>query len=110
MSRYQINARTDLAIRYNDISPLENHHCAVAFQILADPESNILSTLDSDDYKTVRMVSRCSHSSAVECTVCGALFITIASSYHTCCHSLSIVSVISVTYIFEVTGLCAVVG
>ncbi len=31
---YQINARTELAIRYNDISPLENHHCAVTFQIL----------------------------------------------------------------------------
>lgn len=31
---YQINARTELAIRYNDKSPLENHHCAVAFQIL----------------------------------------------------------------------------
>ncbi|XP_077584315.1 high affinity cGMP-specific 3',5'-cyclic phosphodiesterase 9A isoform X2 [Stigmatopora nigra] len=31
---YQINARTELALRYNDISPLENHHCAVAFDIL----------------------------------------------------------------------------
>uniref|UniRef100_A0A3P9NBN6 Phosphodiesterase n=1 Tax=Poecilia reticulata TaxID=8081 RepID=A0A3P9NBN6_POERE len=31
---YQINAQTELALRYNDISPLENHHCAVAFQIL----------------------------------------------------------------------------
>ena len=31
---YQINARTELAIRYNDKSPLENHHCAVAFEIL----------------------------------------------------------------------------
>lgn len=30
----QINARTELALRYNDISPLENHHCAVAFEIL----------------------------------------------------------------------------
>uniref|UniRef100_A0A3P8SER8 PDEase domain-containing protein n=1 Tax=Amphiprion percula TaxID=161767 RepID=A0A3P8SER8_AMPPE len=30
-----INAQTDLALRYNDISPLENHHCAVAFGILA---------------------------------------------------------------------------
>lgn len=30
----QINAQTDLALRYNDISPLENHHCAVAFSIL----------------------------------------------------------------------------
>ena len=24
---YQINARTDLAILYSDVSPLENHHC-----------------------------------------------------------------------------------
>ena len=32
---YQINARTELAIRYNDISPLENHHAAVAFDILS---------------------------------------------------------------------------
>lgn len=34
MSIFQINARTELALRYNDISPLENHHCAVAFEIL----------------------------------------------------------------------------
>ena len=33
-SSYQINARTELAVRYNDISPLENHHCAIAFEIL----------------------------------------------------------------------------
>lgn len=31
----QINAQTDLALRYNDMSPLENHHCAVAFGILS---------------------------------------------------------------------------
>ena len=34
ISSYQINARTELAVRYNDISPLENHHCAIAFEIL----------------------------------------------------------------------------
>ena len=33
-SHCQINARTELALRYNDISPLENHHSAVAFEIL----------------------------------------------------------------------------
>lgn len=33
--RYQINAKTELAIRYNDISPLENHRAAVAFEILS---------------------------------------------------------------------------
>ena len=35
---FQINARTELALRYNDISPLENHHCAVAFEILEKVE------------------------------------------------------------------------
>ncbi|KAM5275575.1 high affinity cGMP-specific 3',5'-cyclic phosphodiesterase 9A isoform 6-T6 [Hipposideros larvatus] len=49
-----INARTELAIRYNDISPLENHHCAVAFQILAQPECNILSNVQPDSFKQIR--------------------------------------------------------
>lgn len=55
-SRYQINARTELAIRYNDISPLENHHCAVAFQILAQPECNILCNVQPDGFKQIRQV------------------------------------------------------
>ncbi|KAJ7320605.1 hypothetical protein JRQ81_020116 [Phrynocephalus forsythii] len=51
---YQINARTELAVRYNDISPLENHHCAVAFQILAQPEYNIFSNVDKEQFKRIR--------------------------------------------------------
>ncbi|XP_046570960.1 high affinity cGMP-specific 3',5'-cyclic phosphodiesterase 9A-like isoform X4 [Haliotis rubra] len=51
---YQINARTELAIRYNDISPLENHHCAVAFQILSNPECNIFANVDKDTFKRIR--------------------------------------------------------
>uniref|UniRef100_A0A3Q2EC95 High affinity cGMP-specific 3',5'-cyclic phosphodiesterase 9A n=1 Tax=Cyprinodon variegatus TaxID=28743 RepID=A0A3Q2EC95_CYPVA len=51
---YQINARTELALRYNDISPLENHHCAVAFEILQKKESNIFRNLSSDQYKRIR--------------------------------------------------------
>ncbi|KAM6447416.1 high affinity cGMP-specific 3',5'-cyclic phosphodiesterase 9A isoform 3-T3 [Liasis olivaceus] len=51
---YQINARTELAVRYNDISPLENHHCAVAFQILAQPECNIFSSVDKEQFKRIR--------------------------------------------------------
>ncbi|KAM6892856.1 high affinity cGMP-specific 3',5'-cyclic phosphodiesterase 9A-like [Lycodopsis pacificus] len=51
---YQINAQTDLALRYNDISPLENHHCAVAFGIMSKPECNILKNLSSDQYKHIR--------------------------------------------------------
>nr|XP_033712032.1 high affinity cGMP-specific 3',5'-cyclic phosphodiesterase 9A isoform X1 [Tursiops truncatus] len=51
---YQINARTELAIRYNDISPLENHHCAVAFQILSQPECNIFSSVPAEGFKQIR--------------------------------------------------------
>lgn len=57
-ARYQINARTELAVRYNDISPLENHHCAVAFQILAQPECNIFTNVQPDGFKQIRQVCR----------------------------------------------------
>ncbi|KAF7259185.1 hypothetical protein EG68_02963 [Paragonimus skrjabini miyazakii] len=51
---YQINARTELAIRYNDISPLENHHCAVAFGILNNPETNIFANVSQEVFRRVR--------------------------------------------------------
>ncbi|XP_059822221.1 high affinity cGMP-specific 3',5'-cyclic phosphodiesterase 9A isoform X2 [Hypanus sabinus] len=51
---YQINARTELAVRYNDISPLENHHCAVAFQIFSQPECNIFNNMDPEIAKQIR--------------------------------------------------------
>uniref|UniRef100_A0A671MDG8 High affinity cGMP-specific 3',5'-cyclic phosphodiesterase 9A n=1 Tax=Sinocyclocheilus anshuiensis TaxID=1608454 RepID=A0A671MDG8_9TELE len=51
---YQINARTELALRYNDISPLENHHCAVAFEILEKTESNIFRNLSTEQFKRIR--------------------------------------------------------
>ncbi|KAA3673314.1 high affinity cGMP-specific 3',5'-cyclic phosphodiesterase 9, partial [Paragonimus westermani] len=54
LQRYQINARTELAIRYNDISPLENHHCAVAFGILNNPETNIFANVSQEVFRRVR--------------------------------------------------------
>ncbi|XKL67659.1 hypothetical protein PGB90_003150 [Kerria lacca] len=51
---YQVNARTELALRYNDISPLENHHCSVAFHILDLPDANIFENFSSDMFRTVR--------------------------------------------------------
>lgn len=51
---YQVNARTELAIRYNDISPLENHHAAVAFDILSQPRCNIFKNIKPDIYKKIR--------------------------------------------------------
>ncbi|XP_062499325.1 high affinity cGMP-specific 3',5'-cyclic phosphodiesterase 9A-like [Corticium candelabrum] len=51
---YQIKARTELAIRYNDSSPLENHHCSVAFRILAIPECNIFTNVPESKFATIR--------------------------------------------------------
>ncbi|KAM9709726.1 high affinity cGMP-specific 3',5'-cyclic phosphodiesterase 9A isoform 2-T2 [Menidia menidia] len=51
---YQINARTELAVRYNDISPLENHHCAVAFQIFSQPDCNIFSNFHPEAFRQIR--------------------------------------------------------
>ncbi|KAK6617424.1 hypothetical protein RUM43_014433 [Polyplax serrata] len=51
---YQINARTELALLYNDISPLENHHCSVAFRILENPDCNIFASLDKETFKEIR--------------------------------------------------------
>lgn len=59
--RYQINARTELAVRYNDISPLENHHCAVAFQIISLPECNIFANVDPEAFKQIRQVKSALH-------------------------------------------------
>ncbi|KAL2918761.1 3',5'-cyclic-nucleotide phosphodiesterase [Polyrhizophydium stewartii] len=53
---YQINACTDLATTYNDMSPLENHHAAVLFTILNRPETNILGNLSAADYKEARKI------------------------------------------------------
>ncbi|KAG5674089.1 hypothetical protein PVAND_004075 [Polypedilum vanderplanki] len=51
---YQINARTELALRYNDISCLENHHCSIAFRLLEYPECNLLEDVTKDMYKEIR--------------------------------------------------------
>jgi high affinity cGMP-specific 3',5'-cyclic phosphodiesterase 9 len=51
---FQINAKTELALRYNDISPLENHHCSIAFEILERGHCNILANLTKDQYRRVR--------------------------------------------------------
>ncbi|KAA3679017.1 high affinity cGMP-specific 3',5'-cyclic phosphodiesterase 9 [Paragonimus westermani] len=43
---YQINVGSWLALRYNDQSPLENHHCAVAFDLISSPFTNITCGLN----------------------------------------------------------------
>lgn len=42
------------AIRYNDRSVLENHHCAIAFKLLLDPQNDIFELLSEAQYWYVR--------------------------------------------------------
>lgn len=51
---YQINASSTLAIRYNDISVLENHHCAKAFEIIHSHGLDIFSGLQPEQKKFMR--------------------------------------------------------
>mmetsp|Transcript_19452 Transcript_19452/g.25356 ORF Transcript_19452/g.25356 Transcript_19452/m.25356 type:complete len:367 (+) Transcript_19452:229-1329(+) len=51
---YAVNAMTDLAIRYNDASPLESHHIAVAWTILRSSGCELFDPLELDQIKTVR--------------------------------------------------------
>lgn len=51
---FQVNSKSPLAILYNDLSVLENHHCARAFYILNDLKNNILSGLTLLEYKEFR--------------------------------------------------------
>ncbi|CAE6929410.1 PDE9A [Symbiodinium sp. CCMP2592] len=46
----------ELAMKYNDRSPLENMHCAVLYQLLAKPETELFGSLSDDDYKEVRRI------------------------------------------------------
>ena len=46
-----------MLIRYNDMSPLENHHCAVSFKILSSPESNIFANMSEEEFKVNLRVS-----------------------------------------------------
>lgn len=51
---YHVNARTELAIQYNDNSVLENHHCALAFQTTQSSSCNIFESLDVATFRSVR--------------------------------------------------------
>jgi len=46
----------ELAVRYNDKSPLENMHCATLFTICSEECTNIFSLASSDDRKQARKV------------------------------------------------------
>jgi 3'5'-cyclic nucleotide phosphodiesterase len=57
---FLVNSLDDLALRYNDRSPLENHHLAAAFALLRIPELNWLNSLPRSEFDRFRKVlSQC---------------------------------------------------
>jgi len=53
-NNFQIATGSALALRYNDRSVLENHHCSLAFTLLKKPENDILGGLTEEQRKEVR--------------------------------------------------------
>jgi hypothetical protein len=51
---YLIETGHELAVKYNDRSPLENLHCSKLFEILSDAETNVFQKLPIDVYKNTR--------------------------------------------------------
>eukprot|EP00698_Gefionella_okellyi_P003609 TRINITY_DN13389_c0_g1_i1.p1 TRINITY_DN13389_c0_g1~~TRINITY_DN13389_c0_g1_i1.p1 ORF type:complete len:580 (-),score=133.94 TRINITY_DN13389_c0_g1_i1:81-1820(-) len=51
---FQMATASKLAIRYNDRSVLENHHCAHGFKLLLNEDNNIIAGLSPADYKDFR--------------------------------------------------------
>ena len=53
---FLVESRNNLAIRYNDVSVLENHHVATTFKIMHDENGkyNFFENLEADEFKRIR--------------------------------------------------------
>ena len=53
-NQFLINTSSELALMYNDESVLENHHLAVAFKLLQNPDCDIFVNLNKKQRQTLR--------------------------------------------------------
>merc|ERR1719336_2613634 len=53
-NKFHITTRSQLAIEYNNRSPLENYHASRAFQLLFRPENNWIASFDQADRNYIR--------------------------------------------------------
>lgn len=53
---FLVETGDELALRYNDRSPLENMHCAKLFELCKDPSRDVLQSLSKEAYKHARGV------------------------------------------------------
>ncbi len=51
---FLINTHHDLAVQFNDRSPMENHHLAAAFALLKQSEYNFLENVPKAAWKRIR--------------------------------------------------------
>jgi high affinity cGMP-specific 3',5'-cyclic phosphodiesterase 9 len=55
-NQFLIDTGHELAIRFNDKSPLENYHCSIFFDILRSDDMNVLSWLSREQFRDIRKV------------------------------------------------------
>ena len=53
-NKFLINSKNELSTIYNDVSILENFHCAKTFQLLENKELNIFSHFSNEDFLLIR--------------------------------------------------------
>ncbi|CAJ1353656.1 unnamed protein product [Effrenium voratum] len=54
-NQFLVETAHEVAVRYNDRSPLENMHCAMLFQVCnSSPETNVFGNVDKETYKDMR--------------------------------------------------------
>ena len=57
---FEINNKSHLALKYNDKSVLENHHCSLTFYIIHSKEINLFKNLNQHNFSIVRnMIIEC---------------------------------------------------
>jgi cAMP-specific phosphodiesterase 4 len=54
---FEMNSWSDLGTRYNDVSILENHHCATAFSLIKQEKYNIFSSFSYEQKTKFRKVA-----------------------------------------------------
>jgi len=53
---YLVATKHPKAVRYNDRAVLEQHHCAMAFKLLLDPQNDIFELLSEAQYWNIRQI------------------------------------------------------
>lgn len=56
---FLVKSKHELALKHNDISPLENMHCSVLYEVLSKSETNIFGELTEQQWRDARKIIVC---------------------------------------------------